>query len=50
MSKKDIKKMQEQMKKLQAQLKEAETAFHTEIGMPPPKIPSPVRLPRIANM
>jgi len=31
-SKKDIKKMQEQLRKLQAQLKETETAFYTEIG------------------
>jgi len=48
MSKKDIKKMQEQLRKLQAQLKETETAFHTEIGKP--QNPSPVRLPRIAHM
>jgi len=30
--KKDIKKLQQQMKKLQAQIRETETAFHVEIG------------------
>ena len=30
--KKDIKKMQEQLRKLQTQMKEAEIAFFTEVG------------------
>ena len=32
MSKKDIKKMQEQLKKLQAQIRETETVFFAEVG------------------
>jgi len=32
MTKKNIKKLQEQMKKLQAQMKETEKAFLTEVG------------------
>ena len=32
MSKKDIKKMQEQLKKLQAQIRETETVFLAEVG------------------
>jgi DNA-binding protein YbaB len=32
-SKKNIRKLQEQLKKLQVQMKETETAFHAEIGI-----------------